>query len=330
MNIQVCLDYLQSHWPQHFSFLIADDLFASESAGWELFGKLFDIFATGSSSAPRLHSTVHSPNSVRHSKQAKEKSSNDSTSSATRSTSPLLVKSALTAPTKNRHVQFSADDEDIGRVRFRAGKENKTHLQLNAEQKLTDATEPTSDDTVPYDAIRALDIRRAEMRKERLAVRRRRLAALESEGDGSIVKTVQKLHESPWDDRMTIVRPKQSRSGSPDRRPLDSNAKAPSQTTDATAHMNSRKNDTTVSDWHPPKASQMDLETAQRELQLLPPITTAQQVTVRKWLEQLGLTLVDGEGGFFHVNHHPSASSVVQLPAVPLPIHAGSRYTPYM
>eukprot|EP01035_Chromulina_nebulosa_P026730 gene26730-35036_t len=176
MNIQVCLDYLQSHWPQHFSFLIADDLFVSESAGWELFGKLFDIFATGNSSTAKLHpaNTVNSASNVRQ-KQPKEKGgnnfTNESTSSAARTTSPIPAKSVSTAaPIKSRHVQFSADDGDIGRVRFKGGKENQGHVLLNVEQRLTDRIAPTLNDTVPYDAIRALDIRRAEMRKERLAV----------------------------------------------------------------------------------------------------------------------------------------------------------------
>ena len=318
MNIQVCLEYLQLHWPQQFSFLIAEDLFASESAGWELFGKLFDMFAGNSSTQKQ-----NTDKGIQHNPAKEQRSSNHPTKGGKgRATSPVELngKPVPTAPLKKKHVQFCADDGDIGRVRLGGGKGSNRHLQIHSDKILPERMEPTADDRGPYESIRALDIRRAEMRKERLAVRRRRLTALESAEEGSTQKSILKLHDNPWDDRMTIVRPKPSRSASPNRKPLDLNEKA----NDAARNLNTRRNDATINDWFPPQASKIDFETAQQELHTLPPITSAQQVTVREWLEQLGLTLVDGEGGFFH--HNPTASSASPLPAVPLPIHAGKRY----
>lgn len=50
-------------------------------------------------------------------------------------------------------------------------------------------------------------------------------------------------------------------------------------------------------DWQPPQIDPVELEKARRVP--LPPVTAAQQTAVRDWLLSLGLSVMDGEGGYY-------------------------------
>ena len=71
-------------------------------------------------------------------------------------------------------------------------------------------------------------------------------------------------------------------------------------------------------DWSPPPPSVLQREAAQRDLALLPPVTVAQQSAVRQWLQELGLTLRDGEGGFLVPSAGPLSAQALGSPRPPL------------
>jgi hypothetical protein len=98
------------------------------------------------------------------------------------------------------------------------------------------------------------------------------------------------------------------------------------------SHLRSRE------DWQPPRIDPIEVEKARKTI--VPLITTAQQTAVRDWLLSLGISVMDGEGGYYH-NQDPrvqghsnlsgvhaattvsgsASSTVIRSGLAPLPLH---------
>jgi hypothetical protein len=98
------------------------------------------------------------------------------------------------------------------------------------------------------------------------------------------------------------------------------------------SHLRSRE------DWQPPRIDLIEVEKARKTI--VPLITTAQQTAVRDWLLSLGISVMDGEGGYYH-NQDPrvqghsnlsgvhatttvsgsASSTVIRNSLAPLPLH---------
>lgn len=84
-----------------------------------------------------------------------------------------------------------------------------------------------------------------------------------------------------------------------------------------------------VQDWSPPPLEPLDIERAKAQMPVLPSITKAQQTAVRDWLLTHGISVLDGEGGYYHaddvrVEGNTSlavTSSAPQLGLTPLPLN---------
>jgi hypothetical protein len=76
-------------------------------------------------------------------------------------------------------------------------------------------------------------------------------------------------------------------------------------------------------DWSPPPPDPIEVEKASKLTSSLPSITQAQQTTIRDWLLSLGISVLDGEGGYYSNDDNrkegnSSLSSLISTNIVPL------------